>query len=101
MSKTIYYFAKTENGDPMVITVQGNRGYTTDPTPQGNDITTGVSLLDGNVVENLRTAYNEMVANGELYTMEDIIYFLGTDFPDNFFVFNENDFEILVELVTL
>lgn len=100
MSKTIYYLAET-NADPMVIAVQGNRGYTTDPTPQGNDITTGVSLLDGNVVENLRTAYQKLAVDNELYTMQDIIADFATQCPDNFFKFNEDDFEDLVELVTL
>jgi len=100
MSKTIYYLAET-NADPMVIAVQGNEGFMVGYTPDGTDITTGVSLLDGNVIENLRSAYQKLAENGELYTMQDIIADLKTQCPDNFFKFNEDDFENLVELVVL
>lgn len=101
MSKTIYYFAETENGNPMLITVQGNKGYSINPTPQGNDYTTGVSLLDGDVIGNLRTAYTKMAADGDLYTMEDIVNDFADQCPDNFFEFHEDDFENLIELVVL
>ena len=42
-----------------------------------------------------------MAENDELYTMQDIIADFAEQNPDNFFKFNEDDFENLVELVTL
>lgn len=97
--KTTYYFAET-NADPIIIAVRGNEGYLLPCEANGNDATTGVNIFDGDVIENLRAGLKKLAGNEELYNMDDIKLNLS-NFSENFFVFNENDYETLTELISI